>query len=788
MRVLEFLTLGLRIARAKRGLWTGMSDETTQRGEQVPTTIGRFQITGPLGFGAMGAVYKAFDPMIKRTLAIKTIRLDVPRGSPQHKAFIERFYQEARISGTLSHPGIVTLFDIGEEGGVPFLAMEFIDGKTIAAVIEQGTRFKPEKVIGLVSQVAAALDYAHSRGVVHRDIKPSNLMLFDADKVKVTDFGIAKLADAEITHAGALLGTPSYMSPEQAMGEKLDGRSDIFSLGVCAFEMLSGQQPFPGANVTSILYKLVHVEPVEPADLEANGLVPQKWREVFHKVLAKKPANRYQTASAFVRDLEYCLGSWFTGLGEETISLAAAAPTEADEPTVTMRMPVPAALASPLPAIPQPLPASEPGAEALASVPDPGAADEAGATIVMKAGNLPEPATVLLAPASPLEDLVPATVRIPVPQPLPESTIVMPPPLPSPTTDREDVPEDTLRQAAAATATGALPAAVPVRGRPGVPVALVLGVAALVLLAAAGLLGWALLQRAPAVPPQPVPEASLAPTPLAVPSVAATAAPSLGSVHVESEPAGAVVKLNGEARGRTPLDLGDLAFGDYEVRVEQKGYEPQSQRVSLAAATPAAQLQLTLVRATPTSGSADVVSTPPGAAVAVDGRPTGRATPLNGLGLRAGSRRLELTLEGYEPWTGTVDVTAGQKGRVEVKLRPLAKARTTPTTTLAPAVDTARVYAESEVDSRPKKVSGNSAEYPRDRAPRLRSGERISVTVQFLVTETGEVQDVKVTESGGKMVDEAVVNAIRSWRFQPATKHGTPVKSLTAFRQTFLGG
>jgi len=765
-----------------------MSDDTTQRGEQVPTTIGRFQITGPLGFGAMGAVYKAFDPMIKRTLAIKTIRLDVPKGSPQHKAFIERFYQEARISGTLSHPGIVTLFDIGEEGGVPFLAMEFIDGKTIAAVIEQGTRFKPEKVIGLVSQVAAALDYAHSRGVVHRDIKPSNLMLFDADKVKVTDFGIAKLADAEITHAGALLGTPSYMSPEQAMGEKLDGRSDIFSLGVCAFEMLSGQQPFPGANVTSILYKLVHVEPVEPADLEANGLVPQKWREVFHKVLAKKPANRYQTASAFVRDLEYCLGSWFTGLGEETISLATPALPAAEEPTVTMRMPAPVAAGSPVPvAAPPPVPDLETPPQA-ASVPDQPLADEAEATIVMRAGELPEPATVLLTPASALEELVPATVQMHVAQPLPESTIVVPPPLAAPEAGRTQVPEETLRQAAAATAAGTLPVVVPVRGRRGVPVALVLGVAAAVLLAAVGLLGWALLHRAPT--PQPTPEASLAPTPLPLPapSAAATTLASLGSLHVESEPAGAVVKLNGEARGRTPLDLGDLVFGDYEVRVEQKGYEPQSQHLSLAAATPAAQLQLTLVRATPTSGSADVVSTPPGAAVAVDGRPTGRATPLNGLSLRAGSRRLELTLEGYEPWTGTVDVTAGQKGRVEVKLRPLLKAKTTPTTTLAPAVDTAHVYPESEVDTRPKKVSGNSAEYPRDRAPRLRSGERISVTVQFLVTETGEVQDVKVTESGGKLVDDAVVNAIRGWRFQPATKHGTPVKSLTAFRQTFLGG
>jgi serine/threonine-protein kinase len=286
-------------------------DETGRYPDQMPRTIGRYQVQESIGFGAMGAVYKAFDPLIKRTLAIKTLRLDIPRNSPQYKSFIDRFYHEARISGTLSHPNIVTLFDIGEEGGVPYLAMEFVEGETLASILETGVRFNPEKVISLVSQVASAVDYAHSKGVIHRDIKPSNLILYEADRVKVTDFGIAKLADTEMTQSGTLLGTPAYMSPEQAMGDKLDGRSDIFSLGVCAFEMLSGEQPFAGPNVTAILYKLVHVEPIEPANLEMNGLVPQKWREVFGKVLAKKPDDRYQNATEFVQDLEYCLGSWF---------------------------------------------------------------------------------------------------------------------------------------------------------------------------------------------------------------------------------------------------------------------------------------------------------------------------------------------------------------------------------------------------------------------------------------------------------------------------------------------
>ena len=574
-----------------------MSDDKNQAAGEVPSAIGRYQITGTLGFGAMGAVYRAFDPLIKRTLAIKTIRLDIPRQSPQHQAFIERFYQEARISGTLSHPSIVTLFDIGEENGVPFLAMELVDGKTIGAILEEGTRFKPEKVIGLVSQVAAALDYAHSRGVVHRDIKPSNLIVHEADKVKVTDFGIAKLADSEITHSGALLGTPSYMSPEQAMGEKLDGRSDIFSLGVVAFEMLSGQQPFPGANVTSILYRLVHVDPVEPANLEMNGLVPQKWREVFHKVLAKKAESRYQTASAFVQDLEYCLGAWFTGLGdEETISLQMPVP---DETTVTI--PRMAAPAVPAAARGDGSPAAESDTLVLPG-PPPAEDDEPDTTLVL-VEEPPQEETVLLPAARAIEDLVPGP------------TVVMAPPAGSQTLP----PEPTVRDLAPPTARRARrpgsacpwagPSAAWPPSRPWPSASW------------AGPCGSA--PRRP--PPAPAATATLGsgrrgharPAPVAP-------LPTLGALRVESEPPGARVRVNGQAKGQTPLRLAELPFGAYEVRVEQKGYEAQTRAVSLDAGSPSAEVRVALARpAAPASGAADILSTPSGAAVSVDGRPVG---------------------------------------------------------------------------------------------------------------------------------------------------------------------
>jgi TonB family protein len=755
-----------------------MSDEKRQAAGEVPPAIGRYQITGALGFGAMGAVYKAFDPLIKRTLAIKTIRLDIPPGSPQHRAFKERFYQEARISGTLSHPNIVTLFDIGEENEVPFLAMEFVEGKTIGAVLEEGTRFKPERVVALVSQVAAALDYAHSRGVVHRDIKPTNLILSDVDKVKVTDFGIAKLADTEITHSGALLGTPSYMSPEQAMGEKLDGRSDIFSLGVVAFEMLSGQQPFPGANVTSILYKLVHVDPVEPADLEMNGLVPQKWREVFHKVLAKKPENRYQTASAFVEDLEYCLGAWFTGLGtEETVSLQVPVP---DQSTVTMpKMPAPAV---PAPSEEQETlvlvdapPAEEPVTVSTRPLPVPPPVAGLPATTLAFPPPAPPPpggeATVLLAPLGPTEE------------PAPPPTVLMPPP----EADRTLPPEPTMRDAAARAKAPRRPGP-----RPGVPVQWALGGAAVVAALVLGIIGWALWQRsrAAALPggetTPPVAEAS--PSPLApTPETPALPPGQAGVLRIESEPSGARVSVNGEAKGRTPLRLPDLPFGSYRVQVEQRGYEPQARAVSLSAGAASGELRFVLARPTaPTQGGADVISTPPGASVSVDGRPVG-TTPLAGLKLKPGKRRLEVALDGHETWTETVDVAAGETGKIEVRLKALPAAPAPPP---PEPVDAARVYENTarEVDTLARKVSGSSPSYPSDRAGRLKSGERVSVLLRFVVTETGEVQDVSVVESGGKAVDDVVIAAVRGWRFQPAVKQGTRVKVQVVFKQTFLGG
>ncbi len=244
------------------------------------------------------------------------------------------------------------------------------------------------------------------------------------------------------------------------------------------------------------------------------------------------------------------------------------------------------------------------------------------------------------------------------------------------------------------------------------------------------------------------------------------------------------MRIDGEVKGQAPLDLAELPLGSHEVRLELRGYEPQARTAVLTAEAPSAELKVSLARAAPTTGTADILSTPAGATVSVDGRPAGR-TPLSAVALKPGARRVEVALEGHEPWSGTVDVVAGQKGRVEVRLKPIPEAKPEPT---PEPVDTARVYSQADVDTPPKRRSGESPSYPRAGAPKLKSSERVSVTVRFVVTETGDVQDVSVVESAGKAVDAVVVQAVKGWKYEPATKLGVKVRSQMLLKQTFLGG
>jgi serine/threonine protein kinase len=271
----------------------------------TPKKIGRYEILEELGHGAMGTVYRAKDPAMDRVVAVKTI-ISLVLTSDRGSDFRERFYREARAAGALAHPGIVPVFDVGEHEGFPFLVMEFINGKTLADTVRKGERMPLDRICEIGQKIAEALGYAHQHGVVHRDIKPANILLTSKEahgieRPKITDFGVAKLAAGHTTLTGQILGTPAFMPPEQFTGAPIDGRADIFSLGVVLYLLATGEQPFPGESITAVSYKVVNTEPVPPRKL--NPSIPLKLDGIILKCLAKSPDERYQTGEDLARDL-----------------------------------------------------------------------------------------------------------------------------------------------------------------------------------------------------------------------------------------------------------------------------------------------------------------------------------------------------------------------------------------------------------------------------------------------------------------------------------------------------
>lgn len=265
--------------------------------------FGRYEILDTLGRGSMGTVYRARDPKIDRVVAIKTV---TTLGLTSHEKddYRLRFFREAQAAGKLAHPNLVTIYDVGEEETThaPYIVMEYIEGRTLESLIDDSTGEPVPVALDRLKQVAEALDYAHTQGIVHRDIKPANIIVTPQGRAKITDFGIAKLAATQITMPGESPGTPSYMSPEQVTGEPVDGRSDLFSLGIILYRILTGQKPFAGESAATVMFNIAYKEPVRASQL--NPSLDPRLDYVMQRALAKDPGHRYQRGREFADDLE----------------------------------------------------------------------------------------------------------------------------------------------------------------------------------------------------------------------------------------------------------------------------------------------------------------------------------------------------------------------------------------------------------------------------------------------------------------------------------------------------
>jgi serine/threonine-protein kinase len=284
---------------------SGPKKETTiiMEGAATTPTLGRYEIQKELGHGAMGTVFLGKDPKINRLVAIKTIRFDEIDPS-QLDDTKKRFFREAEAAGTLSHPNIVTIYDAGEDYDVAYVAMELLEGTDLAAFAMKENKLPIKEVMRIIRAVADGLDYAHGKGVVHRDIKPANIMLLKNGEIKITDFGIARVVATSTTQTGTVLGTPSYMSPEQVLGKKVDGRSDLFSLGAVSYELFSGEKPFSGDSIATLMYNIANKPPVLITKLLTD--IPECCAYIVHKLLTKDIEKRYQKGKDVVNHIDLC--------------------------------------------------------------------------------------------------------------------------------------------------------------------------------------------------------------------------------------------------------------------------------------------------------------------------------------------------------------------------------------------------------------------------------------------------------------------------------------------------
>ncbi len=603
--------------------------------------FGRYKIAEEVGRGAMGVVYRALDPVVGRTVAIKAINTTYLEAVGVKAAeYFERFRREAEVAGRLSHPNIVKIFDLGPD----YLVMEFVEGQSLASMLHARTRLVPARILDVLVQVAAALDYAHQQGIVHRDVKPANLMIQSDGSAKVMDFGLARIESSTLTAAGEILGSASYMAPEVVLGRPADAASDIFSLGVVAYEVVTGHRPFGGSSITAIIHNIVRTKPRAAHDV--NLRLPTEYDAVFDRVLAKDPGARYAKASDFASALARRSWEEQAGLSSGAGETGAYSANRVDPGAQTMltveageigttTIPrgadteeIPAASLEPVeeeaplgslletkPPPPATLPGSttvtEPAGPDLGTLARRVAAGGVGASDVL-AGDAK---TVIMAPMAVPPAAAPGSPQsasTPAPATPPPAGKAPTAPMPAPPIPASAKGPGTRIEKPAPTTN--IKSMLPAPTQKGVPLGLILGATLFVVIAVAGGLSYLayrwLVQRAATPSPRtPAAESTLeaAPAALVAPETTesptepppeppttlaeavpetmppAPAAPATAALSISSEPPGARVSIGRKPRGSTPLRL-RLPPGPLAVTLEKDGFKPWKQDIALTAA------------------------------------------------------------------------------------------------------------------------------------------------------------------------------------------------------------
>ena len=601
----------------------------------------------------MGVVYQGFDPVIGRTVAIKTM-LTEGLAPAEFEDFKARFQREAQAAGMLNHPNIVTVYDFGEDSGVLYLAMEFLEGRSLQDIVEEEGVLPVERIIPVYEQVCRALDLAHTHKIIHRDVKPANIMILNSGIVKMTDFGIAKMLATGMTQAGQILGTPNYMSPEQVRGRQIDGRSDIFSLGVILYELVTGEKPFGGQNITTVIYRIINENPIPPRELDST--IHPGLSYVIQKALAKSPEERYQTCREFADDLKNYRKLGGAVAPSETVvvrvppigsTLGETRPTPAVKPALDVRL-TPQAPARPAPPPPvQPAPSQSSAATWIL-------------VILLLAGALGGGYYYMFMRAPAATEVTQA-----------------PPPQSPPANQSVPATNQSEPQGAGEAATPTQPAAQPGDGSAGTG-----GATAGAPASSAPTGATAQGQSSGTTPATHPPDAKSTgqTTARAEPSVSphpsgggSKPSQAPGSLVVTANISGATVTLDGkpEMSGAAPFSVQSLSPGVHSVVVAKDGYNSAQRSITVEAGK-AANLSVEL---TVPAGEINIETTPSGIETLIDGQLVGK-TPVQ---KPVGVGKHTFTLRGPEmdPYTGNFEIK--YDGYIITKRVNLGGAAATPT-------------------------------------------------------------------------------------------------------------
>ena len=581
----------------------------------------------------MGVVYKGFDPVIGRTVAIKTM-LTANLPPAEFEDFKARFQREAQAAGMLNHPNIVTVYDFGEDDGVLYLAMEFLEGKSLEDMVKEEGSIPVERIIPIFEQVCAALDHAHSFKVIHRDVKPANIMVLKAGRVKMTDFGIAKMMSMGMTQAGQILGTPNYMSPEQVRGRQIDGRSDLFSLGIILYELITREKPFGGQNLTTIIYRIINENPIPPRELDWT--IHPGLSFVIQKALAKDPNDRYQTCHELAEDLKN-----YKDLGD---AIAPSATIVTRVPLLPQSMPGPTRATTPAPPVqqvqapPRPAPRATPPpppVPAFAEQPIPRAAPQI--TVIPPAQVAPPKGSMVpwvlffMVLAAGLAGAY--YVMVLQPKQAAQNVVVQPPPAvvtPPVAPDATAVPAP-ADGSTPASGTETAPADSAVATAPGT--------------------------TNPPVEPAPTakPSSGTAATHVEPKPATGSTRPSAaktGSLAVSSNIPGAQITVDGKTDPAwvTPYTILGLSPGNHSIVVVKEGFAVVQRNVVIDPGDPST---LSVDLSAP-SGEINIVTTPPEIDVLIDGQPAGK-TPLQ-KAAKVGKHTYTLQAPGMDPYSSTFEI------------------------------------------------------------------------------------------------------------------------------------